>query len=115
MDPCVIASAAGGIVELAKATLRRELHFLKEKLHEVSDTIERQKRGLPGFINGFPVSALADTGAAQNVVSAAFARKQGLVLENKPTMVRLGNSRRVLSVGKFEQAMAIITASRDTC
>ncbi len=99
-------------VEVDRELLRRERHFQNEKIYETSDTIERQKRGLPGFINGLSISALADTGAAQNVISAAFARKQGLVLENKPTMVRLGNSRRVLSVGMFEQTIAMVTASR---
>lgn len=67
--------------------------------------VAKIKRGLPGFINGSRTDALADTGAAQNVVSADFAREKGLVIEGKAALFRLGNSKRVRSAGKFKQAV----------
>ena len=58
------------------------------------------KRGLPGFVNGSRTSALADTGAAQNVVSAAFVRERGLSINNNQSHFKVGNSKIVQSIGK---------------
>ena len=58
------------------------------------------KRGLLGFVNGSRVTALADTGATQNVISAALARKRHLLVEGPPQTFRLGNSTTTESMGK---------------
>ena len=79
------------------------------------DRVVKIKRGLPGFINGSRTSALADTGAAQNVISAAFAQEMGLVLQGKAAVFRLGNSKRAQSIGEIRQAVAIVAVSLNTC
>ena len=48
------------------------------------------KRGLSGTVDGFKVSALADTGAAQNVVSSNFARVQRLHIASSPSSALSG-------------------------
>ena len=53
----------------------------------------------PSLTNGFGVAALADTGAAKNVVSAAFAREHQLPIEASPSLFRLGNSKTTRSTG----------------
>ena len=58
------------------------------------------KRGLPGFVNGSRTSALADTGAAHNIVSAAFVQERGLSIKEKQGFFRLGNSKIAQSIGK---------------
>ena len=62
--------------------------------------VSKIKRGLPGFVNGSRTSALADTGAAQNIVSAAFVREKGLSIKEDQGRFRLGNSKITQSVGK---------------
>ena len=57
------------------------------------------KRGLSGTIDGLKVSALADTGAAQNIVSSNFARARELNVAGSPSSFRQGNSRLVHSLG----------------
>ena len=70
--------------------------------------VAKIKRGLPGFIDGYRTSALADTGTAKNIISAAFAQERGLVLKEKAVVFRLGNSERVRSAGKVKQAILIL-------
>ena len=53
----------------------------------------------PSLTNGFEVAALADTGAAKYVVSAAFAREHQLPIEPSPSLFRLGNSKTTHSTG----------------
>ncbi len=62
--------------------------------------VSKIKRGLPGFVNGSRTSALADTGAAQNIVSAAFVQEKGLSIKKDQGRFRLGNSKIAQSVGK---------------
>lgn len=62
--------------------------------------VSKIKRGLPGFVNGSRTSALADTGAAQNIVSAAFVQEKGLSIKEDQGRFRLGNSKIAQSVGK---------------
>ena len=57
------------------------------------------KRGLSGTIDGFKVSALADTGAALNVVSCSFAKARGLDVAGSPSSFRQGNSTSAYSLG----------------
>ena len=70
--------------------------------------VAKIKRGLPGFIDGYRTSALAVTGTANDVISAAFAREKGLVLKEKAAVFRLGNSERVRSADKVKQAVLIL-------
>ena len=60
----------------------------------------RLKKGLPGFVNGTSVSALADTGARDNFVSAEFAQDLGLSVEGSSIPHRLGNNKFTRSIGK---------------
>lgn len=57
------------------------------------------KRGLCGTIDGLEVSALADTGAARNVVSNKFAKARRLDVAGSPSSFRQGNSKLALSLG----------------
>jgi hypothetical protein len=50
-------------------SIRRNLNF------ETVERVSKIKRGLSGFINSTRVSAIADTGSAQNVISAAYVSK----------------------------------------
>ena len=59
----------------------------------------KAKRGLSGFVNGSRKSALADTGAAQNVISSAFAKEMELQIEESPSLIKLGNSKKTRSLG----------------
>ena len=77
--------------------------------------VAKIKRGLPGFVNGSRTSALADTGAAQNIVSAAFAQEKGVSLGGQAAVFRLGNNKKARSIGKIEEAILIIAVSLNTC
>ena len=77
--------------------------------------VAKIKRGLPGFVNGSRTSALADTGAAQNIVSAAFAQEKGVSLGGQAAVFRLGNNKKARSIGKIEEAILIIAFSLNTC
>ena len=57
------------------------------------------KRGLSGTIDGFKVSALADTGAGQNAVSSNFASAQKLDVARSSSSFRQGNSTLAHSLG----------------
>jgi hypothetical protein len=59
------------------------------------------RRGLSGFINATRVSAIADTGSAQNIISAAYASDLKLPIQHASTSFQLGNSKVVQSVGTF--------------
>ena len=62
---------------------------------------QKIRRGLRGLVNGFKVSAVADTGADRNVVTAAFAKQRSLKLEGSPAIFKLGNSKFVQSLGNI--------------
>ena len=55
----------------------------------------------PRLANGFEVAALADTGAAKNVVSAAFAREHQLPVDASPGLLKLGNSKTTRLTGEL--------------
>ena len=67
------------------------------------------KRGLSGTIDGLKVSALADTGAAQNVVSSNFARARNLDVGGSPSSFRLGNSTLARSLGTSSNRLEKMT------
>lgn len=69
--------------------------------------VSKIKRGLPGFVNGSRTSALADTGAAQNIVSAAFVQEKGLSIKEDQRRFRLGNSKIAQSVGKTHSGVHV--------
>ena len=97
--------------EIADTDLKRTQHGITPSENKVAKT----KRGLPGFINGSRTAALADTGAAQNIISADFAFRNGVILEGRRTVFRLGNSRRVQSAGQSTQAVHIVAVVVYTC
>lgn len=76
------------------------------------------KQGLAGFANNSRISAIADTGSQKNVISASYAAKLGLRIENLSSSFTLGNSRRLKSIGtvslrwsfaeSLEEAVSII-------
>lgn len=61
---------------------------------------QKTRRGLRGLVNGFKVSAVADSGANRNVITAAFAKQRSLKIEGSPATFKLGNSTFVQSLGK---------------
>ena len=69
----------------------------KEQLSERCET--KIKQGLAGFANGSSISAIADTGSRKNVISASYAARLGLKIEDQPSSFTLGNSRKVYSTG----------------
>ncbi len=69
-----------------------------ERRTSLSQT-SKLKRGLPGSVNGCRTSAMADTGSAQNVVSASYARQMKVDIQGSPSTFRLGNSKKVQSIG----------------
>ena len=66
----------------------------------------KKKRGLPGFVNGVRVAAMADTGASVNVISEAYAQKMRLEIVESDASYRLGNSRSGRCIGKLCTAQA---------
>ena len=67
------------------------------------------KRGLSGTIDGLKVSALADTGAAQNVVSSNFARARKLDVVGSPSSFMQGNSKLAHSLGTSKDLLDNVT------
>lgn len=65
------------------------------------------KRGLSGTIDGLKVSALADTGAAENVVSSTFATARKLDVAGSPRSFRQGNSKLAHTLGTSTTDLAI--------
>lgn len=63
--------------------------------------LQRLKQGIPGYVNGERMNAFPDTGSAQNVVSAAFAKERGLHIRESEEAFRLGNSKITKSTGKL--------------
>ena len=106
-----IAAPANIGKEIADTDRKRTHHGITPFRNKVAMT----KRGLPGFINGSRTAALADTGAAQNIISADFALRNGVVLEGRTTVFRLGNSKRVQSAGQSTQTVQIVAVAVYTC
>ncbi|KAL9120167.1 MAG: hypothetical protein Q9187_003275 [Circinaria calcarea] len=65
----------------------------------VRNQISKIKRGLSGFVNGSKKSALADTGAKHNFMSADYAKEAGLEIEVSPSSIKIGNSKKIQSIG----------------
>jgi hypothetical protein len=61
---------------------------------------QKIKRGLPGFVNGFKVSAMADTGSAQNIISAGYASAMKFNILPSSSSFKLGNSKSIQAIGK---------------
>jgi hypothetical protein len=59
----------------------------------------KTKRGLSSFVNGSRLSVLADTGAAKNIISAAYVKEREIPISFSPSSFRLGNSVNVNSIG----------------
>lgn len=59
------------------------------------------KQGLPGFLNGCSVPALADTGSTMNVVSKSYAKSLKLKIKRSFGELQLGNSRIARSIGMY--------------
>ena len=85
--------------------------LIDEPRHPEGSNEERLelKRGLSGTIDGLKVSALADTGAAQNVVSSNFARARKLDVAGPPSSFRLGNSQLAHSLGTLKNRLDKMT------
>lgn len=78
----------------------------RRKPPEASSDLNKQpwshikvKQGLPGYVNGENVAALADTGSRKNVISAAYASRLGLQITGSSSTFELGNSRKAKSIG----------------
>ena len=62
---------------------------------------QKIRRGLRGFVNNAQTIAIADTGAAANIISATYAKKLQLLINNRPCSFKLGNSQIIRSIGSF--------------
>jgi hypothetical protein len=71
------------------------------KVKDGQTKYQKIKRGLSGFLNATRVSAIADTGSAQNVISAAYASDLKLPIKHTSSSFQLGNSKTVQSIGKL--------------
>ena len=65
------------------------------------EVYQKTKRGLRGFANGYSTAGIADTGAAHNVVSLAFAQGLGLDIRPGTHKFQLGSSKQIMSLGKY--------------
>ncbi|KAG8529613.1 uncharacterized protein KY384_006250 [Bacidia gigantensis] len=72
---------------------------LPNKNQDPQDSYHKVKRGLSGSINDCDIPAVADTGAEENIMSASFAGKMGLVLAGRGKTFKQGNSTLIESMG----------------
>lgn len=72
---------------------------------KIPKTIKKVKRGIPGYLNGLEVSALPDTGASQNIITLAYAKRNNLQIDPLPTSFTLGNRNFVTSIGKRKSSL----------
>lgn len=72
-----------------------------EQENRPRSTLERLKKGIPGYVNGKRIDAFPDTGSSRNVVSAAFVKEHGLHVKLSEESFKLGNSKIVKSTGKL--------------
>ena len=79
-------------------TLKKASVIAAEAEHSLTQRF-KIKQGLPGFLNGRTVSALADTGSGKNVMSASYAERLGLEVTGSSHTFELGNSRKIRSSG----------------
>lgn len=87
---------------IEKAAIKRELRrgVVPTNLRHRSEQVyQKLKRGLPGYANDYNIPAIADTGAEENIISAAFARSIGLVPTGFGKRFKLGNLKQVHSSG----------------
>ena len=76
-------------------------HQSQHGLNNSANTSPRIKRGLSGFVNQGTkvVSAMADTGSTENVISEAYANELKLEIQGSPCLFKLGNSKKTRSLG----------------
>ena len=60
----------------------------------------KTKQALLGFVNGFSIAAMADTGSRKNVMSESYAKSLGFTIEASPSTFEIGNSKKIQSIGK---------------
>ena len=60
----------------------------------------KMKKGISGFVNGTRKSVIADTGSAENVISASYASDMKLNIQHSSHPFQLGNSRTIQSIGE---------------
>ena len=65
-----------------------------------ADSLVKPRRGLPGIASGKEMSALPDSGADHNVITAALAEQLCLKIEGPPADFGLGNSKPLRSLGE---------------
>ena len=91
------------IVEFPRRPPKQSIALYKE---------EKTKRGVSGFANGIRVSALPDTGAQDNFVSASFAKDKMLEVKPSSKSFKLGNYMEISSVGKQASSLLRFTCFR---
>ena len=76
-------------------------HIASRGVNDSADTVLKIKRGLSGFVNKDTkvMSAMADTGSTENVISAAYANELKLEIQGSPCLFKLGNSKKTRSLG----------------
>jgi hypothetical protein len=86
------------------------------------ESSQKIKRALQDFANGNSIAGIADTGAAQNVVSLAFAQSLGLSILPCSHRFQLGSSRKIASLGegylcsssRQHSSQGLLTSDRDS-
>ena len=71
----------------------------KMSLKKFMKQMVKSRIGLPGFLNGTRVSAIADTGSEQNILSAKYVQDLALDVQHSLQAFILGNSDNVQSSG----------------
>ncbi|KAG6997750.1 hypothetical protein G7Y79_00038g075090 [Physcia stellaris] len=92
------------VEKAGKAKERQQRNFIRKHIpdrieHRLKGSETKRKQGLAGFANNSRTSAVADTGSQKNVISASYAARLGLTIENLPSSFTLGNSRKLNSIG----------------
>jgi hypothetical protein len=98
-------------VALHKTPLREHSNFVLASQHPSASNqthsigrrllkkISKVKRGLASFVNGARLSVIADTGAAHNVITAAYVKERNMKVDTASTSFKLGNSSVINSIG----------------
>ncbi|PMD33926.1 hypothetical protein L207DRAFT_517945 [Hyaloscypha variabilis F] len=91
---------------------RRIPKIQNQHLPQVEES-QKIKRALRGFANGNSIAGIADTGAAQNFVSLAFAQSLGLDILRCSHRFQLGSSKQISSLGTVQFQWAFSEDSRN--
>ena len=99
-----VANKQQRMPRISQHTMASQISHLSKRVMKKVSRVEtkvrsRLRRGLASFVNGARLSVFADTGAATNVVSAAYARRRNMAIDTSSSSFKMGNSNVVDSLG----------------